>query len=114
MEYVDWLSFASSFLLVIVLLGGTLWGLKRFGRMQLQGRPGRSSLKILQSISVGARQRIVLVEVENQRMLLGITPQSISGLGQWHDNSKVKVPADFKSTLDEVSEEPEEEPRSDA
>ncbi|CAI8383464.1 MAG: flagellar biosynthetic protein FliO [Litorivicinaceae bacterium] len=83
MEYVDWVSFVLSFLLVIALLGATLWGLKRFGRLQLQNQSGQASIKLIDSFSLGARQRIVLVESDDQRILVGISPQSITGLGQW-------------------------------
>ena len=80
MEYVDWVSFVLSFLLVIALLGATLWGLKRFGRMQLQNQSGQASIKLIDSFSLGARQRIILVESDDQRVLVGISPQSITGL----------------------------------
>ena len=84
MEYVDWVSFVLSFLLVIALLGATLWGLKRFGRMQLQGGAGQSSIKVIDTFSLGARQRIILVEADNRkRILVGVSPQAMSGLGQW-------------------------------
>lgn len=83
MEYVDWMSFVSSFLLVILLLGATLWGLKRYGRMQFQKQTGDAKLVIVDSLSVGTRQRIALIETDGQRLLVGITPHSISGLGQW-------------------------------
>ena len=83
MEYVDWVSFVLSFLLVIALLGATLWGLKRFGRMQLQNQSGQASIKLIDSFSLGARQRIILVESDDQRVLVGISPHSITGLGQW-------------------------------
>ena len=83
MEYVDWVSFVLRFLLVIAVLGATLWGLKRFGRMQLQNQSGQASIKLIDSFSLGARQRIILVESDDQRVLVGISPQSITGLGQW-------------------------------
>ena len=83
MEYVDWVSFVLSFLLVIALLGATLWGLKRFGRMQLQNQSGQASIRLIDSLSLGARQRIILVESDDQRVLVGVSPQSITGLGQW-------------------------------
>ena len=51
MEYVDWVSFVLSFLLVIALLGATLWGLKRFGRMQLQNQSGQASIKLIDSFT---------------------------------------------------------------
>ena len=83
MEYVDWFSFVFSFLLVIALLGATLWGLKRFGRMQLQNQSGKASIRLIDSISLGARQRIVLIESDNQRFLVGVSAQTMTGLGQW-------------------------------
>lgn len=101
MEYVDWLSFASSFLLVILLLGATLWGLKRFGRMQLQKTAESSGLSLVDSISVGARQRLVLVEVDGQRLLVGVTPQAIHGLGQWPASKTPK----FSDLVDSATEE---------
>jgi len=82
-EYVDWVSFVLSFLLVIALLGATLWGLKRFGRIQLNNRSGQSSIQLIDSFSLGARQRIILVEADGQRILVGVSPQAMSGLGQW-------------------------------
>ena len=83
MEYVDWISFVFSFLLVIALLGATLWGLKRFGRIQLQNKSGQSSIKLIDSFSLGGRQRILLVESDDQRILVGVSQQSMTGLGQW-------------------------------
>jgi len=34
-------------------------------------------------MNLGVRQRLVLVEADGQRMLIGVTPQSITGLGHW-------------------------------
>ena len=99
MEYVDWVSFVSSFLLVILLLGATLWGLKRYGRMQFQKQSGDAKLVIVDSLSVGTRQRIALVETDGQRILVGITPHSISGLGQW----PVKHAPSFSEAVEQVT-----------
>lgn len=92
MEYVDWGSFVLSFLLVILLLGATLWGLKRFGRMQLQNSSGHSSIKLIDSFSIGARQRIILIESDDQRILVGVSPQTMVGLGQWPKDRKPDFP----------------------
>ena len=103
MEYVDWVSFVLSFLLVIGLLGATLWGLKRFGRMQLHKRPNQASIQLVDSFSLGARQRIVLVESDNQRVLVGVSPQSITGLAQW---SKDEAP-EFSDMLRHAEDQSE-------
>jgi flagellar biosynthetic protein FliO len=89
-DYVDWLSFTLSFGLVIALLGLTLWGMKRFGRMQLHNQSGQRAIVLIDSMNLGVRQRIVLVEADGQRMLIGVTPQSITGLGHW---SKDQAPS---------------------
>lgn len=102
MEYVDWVSFVSSFLLVILLLGATLWGLKRYGRMQFQKQAGDARLVIVDSLSIGTRQRIALVETDGQRILVGITPHSISGLGQW---PSIKSPSFSDAVQQVVAEE---------
>ena len=106
MEYVDWVSFVLSFLLVIALLGATLWGLKRFGRMQLLNRSGQSSIKIIDTFSLGARQRIILVEVDNQRILVGVSPQAMSGLGQWPKDQAPK----FSDLLHDAEDPAEHSP----
>lgn len=99
MEYVDWVSFVSSFLLVLLLLGATLWGLKRYGRMQFQKQSGDAKLTIIDSLSVGTRQRIALVETDGQRVLVGITPHSISGLGQW----PIRQAPSFSDAIEQVA-----------
>lgn len=92
MEYVDWVSFVLSFLLVIALLAATLWGLRRFGRMQLQNQSGQASIKLIDSFSLGVRQRIILVESDDQRILVGVSPQSMTGLGQWPKDRAPEFP----------------------
>ena len=104
MESVDWISFSLSFFLVILLLGATLWGLKRFGRMQIKKSDTASQLKVIDSISLGARQRIALVEADSQRILVGVTPGSISCLGQW----ELPHSPNFQDALKEAGSKPAE------
>jgi flagellar protein FliO/FliZ len=55
------------------------WLLKRFGT----GRGGDSQrLRLIASRSVGNRERIVIMEIEDQWLVLGITPHSINCLHQ--------------------------------
>jgi len=79
--FFDWLQYLLSFALVIALLLGSLWALRK-----LQARAGtlraRSSarLKIVETLSVGPRQKVALVQLDGQDVLLGITAQSITPL----------------------------------
>lgn len=78
----EFLRIFASLLLVFGLLGGLLWGLKRLQLRVQPGLPGRR-LELLESLSVGPRQKIALVRVGSQEMLVGISPGQISSLGQW-------------------------------
>ncbi len=78
----DMLRFASSLVLVLVLLGGLLWALKR---MQSGVRPGNSSrqLQVIEAVSVGPRQKVALVRVGNREVLVGVSPTQLTALGSW-------------------------------
>lgn len=79
----DMLRFLGSMLLVLVLLVGLLWGLKRLQAGAL--RPGGASrqLHIIEAVSVGPRQKIALVRVGSREVLVGVSPAQITALGQW-------------------------------
>lgn len=77
----DWLQYLLSFGLVIGLLLGCLWLLRK---LQAGGgglRPRASSrLKVVETLSIGPRQKIALVQLDGQDVLLGVTAQSITAL----------------------------------
>ena len=78
----DMLRYAGSMVLVLGLLGGLLWALKR---MQTGVRAGGSlkQLQVIEAVSVGPRQKIALVRVGNRDVLVGISPAQITALGNW-------------------------------
>jgi flagellar protein FliO/FliZ len=76
----DWLSMASSFLLVIGLLAVVLYLLRRFQPGALGG--GRQ-IQLLESLATGSRQRVVLVRVRDKDLLLGVSMQQINTLAEW-------------------------------
>ncbi len=67
---------ASLFLIVILILVAA-WLFKRFG--QFQSIP-HNELKMLASLSTGQRERIVLLQVEEKQLLVGVTQGSIRTL----------------------------------
>ena len=79
---VDMLRFAGSLILVLCLLGGLLWALKR---MQTGVRPGGGlkQLQVIEAVSVGPRQKVALVRVGKREVLVGISPAQITALGNW-------------------------------
>ncbi len=79
----DILRVIGSLLLVFGLLGGLLWGLKRLQTLNVRpGLPGRR-LEVLENLSLGPRQKIALVRVGDNHVLLGLSPGQITSLGQW-------------------------------
>ncbi|MBK9446501.1 MAG: flagellar biosynthetic protein FliO [Betaproteobacteria bacterium] len=65
--------------LILGLFVGTAWLLRKInGGKPLMANNG--PLKILSSLTVGARERIILVEVENTWLIVGVAPGHIRTL----------------------------------
>ena len=73
----DWLSFAASFAAVLAVMAVLLFALKKIQTSNLLGLPKRR-MQVLETLSAGPRQRVVLLRVKNQDVLIGITPQGMS------------------------------------
>lgn len=72
--------------LVLLLAWGGLWLLRRFQDGQLgslrresQGR----TLRFTRTLPLGPRERLVLVEVDGEELLLGVTAHTIVELKTW-------------------------------
>jgi flagellar protein FliO/FliZ len=79
----DWLSFAFSFGIVLALLGALLYTLKRLQNGNVLGM-GQRRIRVMDSMSLAPRQKIVLVRVKDQDILLGITAQQINTLASFY------------------------------
>lgn len=66
-----------SLILVVVLLLALAWVLRRLSRLQPQGAV---SLRVLGGLSLGARERILLVEADDRRLLVGVSPGGLRTL----------------------------------
>ncbi len=60
--------------IVVALLGALAWYL----RQRLPSVRGRQVITIDTAVSLGERRSLVIVTVENRRLLLGMTPQQVS------------------------------------
>ncbi len=73
-------------LLYLVLFVGVsaavLYALKRLQHTRLPGLPQRR-IRILDAISVGPRQRVVLLRVKDRELLVGVTAQQITLLAEF-------------------------------
>lgn len=76
----DWLQYLLSFALVIGLMLALLWGLKKLQVGSGLARRSHGRLQVLESVAIGPRQKIALIRVDNREVLVGVTPQQISGI----------------------------------
>jgi flagellar protein FliO/FliZ len=78
--------------LVLVLIGLTAWGSRR---LQAFKPHGRGRLRIVDALPLGTRERLLLVEVDGARVLLGVSAGRISALHAFGAGGG----ADFGATL---------------
>jgi len=85
----DWVRVAGSIVLVLLLLAALLWTLRRMKIMQTtQG--GELKLRVLETISVGPRQKIALLQVDKHLVLIGMSANQFTALGSWEDLTAAK------------------------
>jgi flagellar biosynthetic protein FliO len=81
-------------IVLIVLLGmigfilALSWFVKRFGGLNFTGN---REMRIVTSISLGARERVALIDIKGKQFLLGVTTQQISHL---HSFDEAVIPLD--------------------
>lgn len=75
----EWLSFAASSAIVLSLLAALLFLLKKMQSSNLLGMSARK-ISILETFSTGPRQKLVLLRVKDQDILVGITIQTMTTL----------------------------------
>lgn len=64
-------------LVVLLVIGAAAWAFKRFGNIHV-GAQGR--MKIIGGISLGSRERAVLLQVGDQQLVVGVSPGRIQTL----------------------------------
>ena len=68
---------AAGLLLVLATIIALAWAARRFGRLPVGGK---GLVNVLGGISLGSRERVVVVQVENTRLVLGVAPGRIETL----------------------------------
>lgn len=71
------LQMATALALVLILIAGIAWFAKRFGRFQ---GAATDRLRLMGGIHLGQRERIILVEAEDVRLVVGVSPGCIRTL----------------------------------
>ena len=76
--FLNVLQYLLSFALVIGLLLATLWGLRKLQNGQGFIKRPHQRMQIVESLSVAPRQKIALVRIDDQEIVVGITPHQIN------------------------------------
>ena len=78
---------------VLGLAWGAIWLLKKIQDRQLgvDGAPSpRDAIRFLRSLPLGQRERVTLIEMDGERLLLGVTAGGISLLARWPADQQVE------------------------
>lgn len=84
--------------LVLLMILASAWLVKRFGRWQ---GGYTDHLKVVGGLAIGARERIVLVQIGEQQILIGVTPGTIRTLHVLDEPVPVEVNGSVSEPLAE-------------
>ncbi len=68
---------------LMLLVAGAWWLIRRAGGMQWPVQ--RSAMKVVATLPVGQRERVVLIEVGGEQMLLGVAPGRVNLLHRFDE-----------------------------
>lgn len=74
-----WWSLLVPVIAVTMAMLAMLWWLRRGKTLG-----GNGPLKVVQAVAVGARERIVVIDVQGRRLVVGVTPSKIELLSELH------------------------------
>lgn len=87
-------------LVVLALIGAMLWALRRLGQSRITGS---GVLRVVAGLPLGMRERVVLMQAGDTRLLLGITPGRIETLhvfpASGTQETGVEASQDFRGQL---------------
>jgi flagellar biosynthetic protein FliO len=75
-----------SLALVVALMLALLWGLRQL-QSKINSQNSGRRLQIIESLSVGTRQKVALIRVGEREVLIGISPTQINGIASWPDGN---------------------------
>jgi flagellar protein FliO/FliZ len=84
----DWLQYLFSFVFVVGLLLALLWTLRKLQNGTSLMRKHTQRLQTLETLSVGTRQKIMLIRVDDQEILVGVSAQNMTVLSPWPESAK--------------------------
>ncbi len=110
----DVIGLLGSLLLMALLLAAGLWFLRRLRSAQ---GPNRGGVEVVAQIPLGMKEKLLVVQVGEQSLLVGCTPASMQTLHSWPSADSPSLPptGDFakllKGRLTALKPERSDEPR---
>jgi len=86
-SFINMINMVMGLAVVLALILGLAWALRKYGRLSMTNQV---DMKILGGLSLGTRERAVLVQVEGQKILLGVAPGRVNIL----QNMSAEITAD--------------------
>ncbi|BFM16550.1 hypothetical protein R50073_27330 [Maricurvus nonylphenolicus] len=89
-------------LLVLAMIFAIAWLLRRFGQGTLVGS---QQMKVVSSLPLGPRERLIIVDVNGEQLLIGVAPGRISQLHHFSEPvipNKTQDDGDFGQKLKEI------------
>ena len=71
-----------SLALVVALMLAMLWGLRQL-QSKINSQNSGRRLQIIETLSVGTRQKVALICVGEREVLIGVSPTQINGIASW-------------------------------
>lgn len=102
----EYIHFGLNLLAILALMIGLVFVLKKIKQVKYNGN---NQIKIINAVSVGAKERIVLLEVKGSTLLIGATANHITTLHRFNDlealESKLEAEPAFKKEMMKLMEE---------
>lgn len=76
-SYADVLQWMLGLVIVLAMFGGLVWLLRKAGGFSINQK---SQLAVISGLSLGMREKLVLVKVGEKQLLLGVTPGRVDKL----------------------------------
>ncbi len=89
-----------SLIMVIALILMLAWLMKRMRFSQISGQQG--TLRVIKQLSLGQKERVVVVEVGGEQILLGVTPNNVSLLKSLAEPLPEDAPPEFAKQLSKL------------
>lgn len=102
-----WIKAIGSLMVVLGLVLGLSWVVKKYFPNKLMGATGGSHLRLIQNLPMGPNRYISLIEADGKRMLIGVTENQINLIKSLDDMSFEQALKDVESpkTVRQLMEE---------